>query len=428
MRRSVTSLQQQVPVALEQVQEAVAERGMTQFPDDERYDLLVLTLGGNPVPLALTIDACLAPKGKVIILTTKGATRSKKGLEEWANQRKIDTSTWSFREVDPGDPSQICDRLQLAMADLNPQHIALDYTGGTKAMSANALLSALELFGNLDSIYVDPRNGTIARNKREKLSVGETVYYHQPHRLTVEDFGLLHCVPIISKDDCIPFRDEWVWLATKPQSTSLVDIRVFMKDLAFTSKDRSLNHINVSPGAAAFKSKIIHRCATTLNVQSRELTRAHITEYLKSFKFTGNEPREWIGSKWLETFARVCLMNCGVSIVDSFTAVKPAYGGTTFDLDAVASLGNSLAVISCGTQQGRTDDGFDELKKKLFEVNERAKQLGGSEAKIGLATGADDRTRELLQAHIETLIDRPNIRVFALNEFNAKSVGEWLKA
>ncbi|MEN9223117.1 MAG: DUF1887 family CARF protein [Thermostichus sp. BF3_bins_97] len=92
-----------------------------------------------------------------------------------------------------------------------------------------------------------------------------------------------------------------------------------------------------------------------------------------------------------------------------------------FELDIAFTKGYQLFAISCTTAQGKAT-----CKQKLFEATQRARQLGGAEARIGLVCAS--RRPHLLQSELELVTRNRKLKVFGIPQWGSldRHIAEWI--
>ncbi|WAA09846.1 TIGR02710 family CRISPR-associated CARF protein [Fervidibacillus albus] len=103
---------------------------------ENRYDLLILSVGSTFEPLVLSIDA-VQPK-KVVFLYTKESEKNIDKIDEFINFRPTQMKMY---EVDHINPEKIYQRIKEISLQNEGKKIGIDFTGGTKAMSAGMAMA-----------------------------------------------------------------------------------------------------------------------------------------------------------------------------------------------------------------------------------------------------------------------------------------------
>lgn len=117
---------------------------------DANYDLLILTLGTSPAPIALSILA-VQPQNALLLCTEQSRALVRK-IQGWVSDHGGKTGV-SFERVEPSDPLTVYRAVREHKERNHYQRIAVDATGGTKAMVSGAAQAAGVL--GADLLYVD---------------------------------------------------------------------------------------------------------------------------------------------------------------------------------------------------------------------------------------------------------------------------------
>ena len=89
--------------------------------------------------------------------------------------------------------------------------------------------------------------------------------------------------------------------------------------------------------------------------------------------------------------------------------VKPKIGNKDFEFDVVAIRHYQLYAFACTLDRGRAT-----CKSKLLEAVARARQLGGSEARVALVCSIDDAPD--LENEVESLVRDNQVKVFGRSD------------
>src|SRR5262245_6147767 len=101
---------------------------------------LVLLVGGNPLPNVVA-GRLLCPEGGTVTLVHSGGPQGTKRLAERIQQH-LPGKTPKFVEVNESEPGEIYRKVRAHLDDVYkdrtiPPSVALNYTGGTKAMAVH---------------------------------------------------------------------------------------------------------------------------------------------------------------------------------------------------------------------------------------------------------------------------------------------------
>ena len=363
-------------------------------------DDLVLLVGSNPLPNYLSARV-LEPKSVVLIYTP-------------ATEGPMERISDVLLEQRPGievHPARIEDGASAEQVRIACEAIGsgayLNYTGGTKVMSAHARMMFSERGGiPKRAFYVDERAGALRFDDGHVLKFAGVDL-----KLTLDVFANLHGIK----------RGRSVHESNMSQDPEL----------------KSYAHMYLAQLKRAEKEGLKRQTGF------QGSKRATIDKYKK-----GMSRKRWNstfrGGVWLEYWlvelARTCFQS-NQSITEIATRAKFAQSnGREFELDIVIARGHRLYVISCTTNYNTVI-----CKEKLFEVAMRARQIGGDLARSSLVTLLYSPTKHqesgasLLVGDVKRVWGSPNApRVFGLDDVckwsgvgckpDLQSLKEWLSS
>lgn len=135
----------------------------------EQVDYLILSVGTSYEPLILNISL-LKPK-KILFLYTK---QTEKTLNKIVNFLKLDADAYQKNIVEATDSLSIYHEIKKAYVSWNrPKKVYIDFTGGTKTMSAAAALAGSLI--NVQLVYVGTEE--YLADFRKPLPGSENLYY-----------------------------------------------------------------------------------------------------------------------------------------------------------------------------------------------------------------------------------------------------------
>jgi hypothetical protein len=137
---------------------------------------------------------------------------------------------------------------------------------------------------------------------------------------------------------------------------------------------------------------------------------------------------EWLNGKWLEhhTLETLNTLKSRLHLHECVLNVETR--DVQFEVDVVAMRGYQLFAFSCSTDTD-SKGGKQILKKKLFEAYIRARQLGGSEARVALVCAANYPER--IEAEMKRDIDQEGrIRVFGRPDLSNLNfhIEQWIQS
>jgi CRISPR-associated protein (TIGR02710 family) len=116
----------------------------------KKYQAIVLSVGESYQPLVLSI--CAVQPEKIYFLHTE---KTENNIDTIVDVLKLRPRQYQKELVDPVDPTAIYQSIKRILAQFDPSSIAIDFTGGTKSMSAGMAMAA-GLIG-ADLIYISSK-------------------------------------------------------------------------------------------------------------------------------------------------------------------------------------------------------------------------------------------------------------------------------
>jgi len=367
---------------------------------------IVVIVGSNPLPNLFVVDN--EKPQEVIMLYTKQTSNVAKRLRRVYRDAGIATKDVVIRDATDSN------RCRSVITDEMATY-RLDYTGGTKVMSA-AIHAEWSRRGGTPNraSYVDDRSGKIRFDDGRSIPLNLSVNIHD----------------ILRVHGLNPRKERYTEVQGPNLHDATIVARKFLTDRDSVLKlSGAMGKIPLNPKDYGFK-----------------LSRDSIGDNLDSLALT-----EWISfmkGKWLELWVGSLIKNSG--FVDKervHIGLEAQIRDSSFELDVVAMYQHRVYIISCTTLSAN-GKGYQQSKLKLFEVMIRARQIGGSLARaalvapLGRVTRSDgkviDRLVTLQQTAAE-MWDSPNPpRIFGTDhmmewagikrEPNLDSLYQWLKS
>jgi hypothetical protein len=406
---------------------------------------LLLLVGGNPLPNAVSGKLLTMPKGTITLLHSAGTANVAGRLRSWLIAQ---TFTVELRQLEESNPASIvaCVREALHCA---PASVGLNYTGGTKAMSVHAYRAAEEWGqGNATRLvlsYLDARTlrMVIDPSNPESGQQGHDYYVGRDVQLSLMDLLQLHGWRLKNQPRTVavmPNTAQQLKSIHAQQSTAEEWVR-WIQDVLLQSAKR-LEDVSVSckrspDGQKCMAQRQSRKWKSTGNLKQLELEwptaqglqpvvhnmkdelqqmdRLSIGVAAKKWDYEKPEDFcKWLEGTWLETVVlqalHACLDSGGLHEVSM--GLYPASGGdhpSGFEFDVIGMRGYQLFAFSCTTDPER-----GRVKFKLFEAFVRARQLGGDEARVALVC-CDDDPDGLQQEMWRDVDPEGRIRVFGRN-------------
>ncbi|MEC4812251.1 MAG: DUF1887 domain-containing protein [Scytonema sp. PMC 1069.18] len=418
--------------------------------DEYKVDHLFLLVGENPLPNYVAAKMLLNKGGTAYLVYSTGTEKSAKRLQTILKSELNGFKDIELRSLNDyeSDAYYIQQEIKEKLGSIKSGTVGLNYTGGTKAMSAHSYRALFyeeikdksnTLYKRREDIifsYLDPRRLEICidreDNERVRLKIKpdtlqvELVKLFQLHGLELkqeptQDIKLAELtkelVEIFGEDEkrkrwvnwCKKFRekarkkkDDDTWGNWKSK-TDLAEIFVSLNDLP-------LSFVEVLKTEKLLDDK-------------GELA-------LSNVKSVGLFPEikdfcEWLDGTWLEHYVLEQVKNIANNQLIQYYGMNFKINLTRtedFQFDVAFTRGYQLFAISCTTTSDRKL-----CKSKLFEAYLRAQQMGGDEARVALVCCFDDP--DSLKAEISGTLPNKKIAVFGREHLEKleTELNTWIK-
>jgi len=432
----------------------VLQRGCMTSLNLDRYraDHLFILVGGNTLPNYVAVQL-LAKSGATIYLVYSKDVTTAKGIVLHGTKTQADALEKTLKgyqlqkvpvEESNSDNVQkeISDRL-IKISDPS-KIIGLHYTGGTKTMSVHTY-RAMETQAHRRKdqhfyfSYLDARRLRmwIQGSPVTGLTAVQHVAVGMKLRLSFADLLLLQNLEL---DE--PVRTTPVW---QKLSQELLNVYTqvpgdakeawskWWRDERYVGRTRTAED-QEEKLEKKFQRMSLHAMPAHIGLQAvyqalqqeSGLTMAHTFHDLVqkppfASKFPYSDLTRWLEGSWLEDYVaqQLVLIKDMCDLGDIVINIKPKIGSRTFEFDVACMRGYQLFAISCTTSAERRV-----CKSKLLEAISRARQLGGSEARIGVVC-CYDRPADL-EAEVANLVSDQQVRVFGLPQLKKRD-GKELK-
>ncbi|MEH1966532.1 Card1-like endonuclease domain-containing protein [Nostoc sp.] len=393
-----------------------------------------MLVGENPLPNYVATKLLLQQGGTAYLVHTTDtldeATRLKKSF---GSEFNVELRSLNHYE---SDAYHIQKEINAKLKSINNGKIGLNYTGGTKAMSAHSYRTLFyeeiqdktgKVYRRRKSIifsYLDPRRLEICidseDNERERLKVNpdtlelklKTLF--QLHGLTLNNSPTQEAqLPDLAQELVKVFADktkvtQWFdWY----RKTFWEQAHKKKKDDAWGDWKNETDLPNVSISLDTL-NKFLPEIVTSFETKKilKDDKQLLWTELKKVGCFTKNKHFcEWLDGKWLEHYVLDQIKDIANSqlIQDYGLNFEILLQGTKdgFEFDVAFTRGYQLFAISCTTAIERKL-----CKSKLFEAYLRARQMGGEEARVALVCCSDEP--DTLKAEIAETLSNKKIAVF----------------
>lgn len=405
---------------------------MTQQPLAVHH--LFLLMGDNPLPNAVAALTLLRPGGTPhIVHTDRTQTQAN-------NLLTLLTQVFSFQAVAPislgsyqAEASVIRQRVQQRGRSLSGS-IGMNYTGGTKPMSVHAYRALADIRPDAIFSYLDSNTSKITFDHDLEPSPQLSVDV----QLTLEQLFQLHGLrwrpnasPLTRPIQAIAAQQlAWLYqdwpLVRSWRQWCEQQLRPLTKAGEFWKKEWELGQtppISLQTMPIAFKEILQTHLAA--GAESLALQTACKQGFVDITQVCS-----WLDGIWLEHYVLDQVQKIAQShaIHDSklsFHMVEPNVGknqGDKFEFDVAFMRGYHLFAISCTTATGRAL-----CKQKLLEASVRARQLGGSEARVALV--CCNHRPDTLRSELEVASKNRKVAVFGRYDLPdlGRKIARWVE-
>lgn len=445
---------------------------ITEIPDEvekRQVDDLFLLVGGNPLPNAVAGRTLLKDGGRIVLVYSDQTDDVRRQLKKWFSETlkyRNREATIESKRVEPAEASSVYTALKNEVGE--DASVGLHYTGGKKSMAVHAYRGVEDAAqGTPVMSYLDASSLAFhfdPPDPRRPGGGGKSVYVGDAVNLEVEDLLTLHgwtlsrgkpsqrplmlktaralldvytganSAKVIQKwrDWKGKWRGEWID-GTNRQGEARDDL-----------KEREVP-LPGSPQLEAVAQALrddLDGAVTTGGQFHEEGFRLDKAADVAGFETVGDFCR-WLDGSWLESIVLEALQNMSrnkykMSDMCMGFHLKPARGKEfEFEFDVVALRGYQLFAFSCTTvteeNRSGSDRGWGRLKGKLFELYMRARQFGGTEARMALVCMANDAIGLQRQAQRDIWaddVDEQRLRVFGKHHMDDLSgaIAKWIKS
>lgn len=406
----------------------------TPVPDELKCDHLFLLVGTNPLPNFVVARLLLRPETELHLIVTDEIQQlgipkrllEVLGVNSPENLRR-------FIHVSASDPEMVFQKVSARVKETRGK-CNLHYTCGKKVMATHAY-RAMEttlaeakrsedgFYSYLDAdtleLIVESCQGTrpFRIHPDVKVQIEEILKLHGRH-----PYGSLKTIPYhedLSQQLVAYYQDpenRMAWLDWAKNNLKGKDPKGEEKPLNKTQA----RAISIPTGVPVIGSKTIREIEQDWDSDPQKKDASGIAR--------------WLHGQWLDDYvfgqALYAAQNTNVHQVVSSINIE---GLVTFEVDVVAMQGYRLLAISV-----TTDDEKGLAKLKLFEAIERARQMGGDEARVALVTFSEkpEKLKKLVGDVLhftENDVEKPDwkspVRVFGIYDLPNLAIGleQWFK-
>lgn len=363
------------------------------------FSKMICLVGENPLPIYLGIQQFAADDAGIIFVHSSETEKQTKAIA--GKLGKSRTRVELSKLQDPYDPKE----LALTMDGLKKAYpnAGLNYTGGTKVMSAFAVRSWGGALTN--AFYLEEARGVF------HFGDGSTEKLKNFH-LQTQTLCKLH--------DVVQQRESWspsanlediqrIWFHYEGRRPYLPEqvkhVRQF-KTPEIQAKWREFLGILTDETRAKWDAVPVPESNNRYKEGTGHGSNFGIYERMAEFAAT----------KWLER-----LVECLVKELYPNTQVVPSWyfsiGGQQFESDGMVVLNSRLYYFSAATSDKR-----EACKEKMFEAAYRARQIGGGLARACVVSLASTDEEGDICAACNISFNDPHFRIFGKND-----VGKWME-
>jgi hypothetical protein len=397
-------------------------------------DHLILLTGSNPLPNVVALYHLLKERGTAHLVATDETMAVAQRADSWLAASNVETR---IVRVDRRRSDSIQEAVGAIIdSTFDDESVGLHYTGGTKAMAVHAAAAYLSCCAG-EHIpphisYLDAASQELVIEAHGSSSVR---YAGLEPRLSLNDLVRLHGWRASSRT---PLADERRSMVARDlgrinaggHGNSYGSWKKEWEGAWSDSHRKGYNRSSLNalatirikpfPDGPAFES--IRRLLGLEGAST--VTMGDITQAMGCFEDAGR-CAHWLHGLWLETLVESSLQEVAESQklheIHANVNVRAAGTGTDvdFELDVAAMRGSQLLAFSCSS-----DSGKKRLKLKLFEMQMRARQMGGDQACVCLVSTVDDPTS--LQAEARSVLRSSRLLVIGRQDLEPERLTQRL--
>jgi hypothetical protein len=393
----------------------------------ERVDTLLLLVGGNPLPNAVSAKALLADGGRVVLIESRETERIASRLVNHLKNDQVRKICVERRCVEPHNPCSVRSVVNGVLRSIPSDcKVGLNYTGGTKVMVAHSY-SAVRAWAETNNrsvqfsylspdglrMIVEPDDAcgpclqfslrtTVSISFDDLLELHDWELAEAPRRSGTAMGGLRSALIQMQCNE--KARDDWRDTVVNPLRMALDRLE---QAHSTTSAKASACENEVGsmimgfPSTPFLASSLAEATGTVRGgfIGPGGVNSAHrgiqISDAARNAGFSNcRDFLSWLCGGWLEECAFMAFSDiaeeCGLHDIMWNATIRAQHSQSSedqsvgFEIDCVAMRGYQVFVVSC------TRDKKAKIRKwKLFEAHMRATQLGGDEARFALVCTSD---------------------------------------
>lgn len=393
------------------------------IPEDKKVDHLILLVGGNPLPNYVAARLLGRDPANIHLVHTSQtddvADKLIKRLDPTGKIKKLPVTQ---------EPFKIYAKIDELIKNLGPGSVGLHYTGGTKAMAAQAYHAARSSKGNVQLSYLDARSSCLYFEgvSPDAHAIPFSAIDDPRVALTVHEIMELHGISLQRPDGSNSFEQH---VSTKRLLIAQAILNSNLDHWAdWISKnlrgwnEKKKKHEFLKGGDLKAISAPVDEFPHIANAfNSLGQTSNTLQEWARLAEFPGNSDSmidfaRFLEGGWLETQVFRLLekikTDSGVPLFDIGMNYSSFDGGDElFEFDMAATRGYRLYAASC-----TTDSSQEICRSKLFEVFYRAGQMGGDESRAALVCNHKDPDMLYKKFRREFDIHENAARIFTIED------------
>ena len=353
------------------------------IPDIYRTDHLFLLMGKNPLPNYVAAKLLLKLEGMLYLVHSEGPRGTGGVAQRLAAHFPHHHS--HLIPVNLQDTAALRRQVERYLDRTSPGSVGLNYTGGTKVMAVHTYQVVEEfckgrgreaVFSYLDADTLKMTIESPPSHQVFRRKVADAV------QLTLEEVFDLHGIRLQGKPQTEPLLPELARaLAQMHGAPAGIQAWRDSRQVLNACAGRPWQEVKDELMHAGTTSDVIGHLEQSLalkDMQPVDLRSAAREAGMKSSR----ELLLWLNGFWLEHWGLTCVKALGY---EQRAQSLERQAGRMFEIDVAIMRGYLLFALSCSV-----DTKAKRLKLKFFEAYNRARQLGGDEARAALVCALDD--------------------------------------
>ncbi len=400
---------------------------------------LFLLVGGNTLPNYVAAHLLADTDTALYLVYSEGTNDQRAALS-----KTLDPARYSIKDVlvNEANPANIYNEIRQRLKNIpETLSVGLHYTGGTKAMSVHAYRAIQDWQKEKPAAryacytYLDARTLHLWA-ERSDWSGAQALFVGDKVKVSLVELLSLHRRDVLRK----PMRTEAIWPSVVHALMRVNNKEELRKKWVTPWNDykrfEEKHELKLQAALETVRTDQLHPDPQWYEYIYRALAQetgldlpTTFGSIMQASPFAGIENPfyamvKWFTGGWFEdyVFLQVQQLAERYNLHDLALNVQPKLGSKDFEFDVVAMRHYQLFAFSCTLDRGRPT-----CKHKLLEAVARARQLGGSEARIALVCCIDDPAD--LQNEVEMLVRDNQVKVFGAGDLSRlqSKIEEWFR-